>query len=185
MCSPNPALRRCVSLPYEFSEAWGNLSSDGCRKNTGAAWVRPPRPHRHDEFPAGYSWRVALRQRPLPLHQPRAECATVVLPVENLSANGQQCLIRLSQLRVPPQAFTTGLNWVESNEGDGEGTFSWHPAYSEFEHNFEFSEQRNSEGVHYHNISVTLHSVPAGNVRTRAITREEFLKGHRHVAAQR
>jgi len=27
--------------------------------------------HRLDEFPAGYSWRVALQQSPLPLHQPR------------------------------------------------------------------------------------------------------------------
>ena len=76
--------------------------------------------------------------------------------------------------------FTTGLNWVES-----EDAFSWHPSYSEFERTFEFSELRNSEGVQYHSISVTLHAVPAGNVRTRAITREEFLKGHRHVAAQR
>lgn len=30
-----------------------------------------PRPHRVDEFPVGYSWRVALQQSPLPLHQPR------------------------------------------------------------------------------------------------------------------
>jgi hypothetical protein len=30
-----------------------------------------PRPHRLDEFPVGYSWRVALQQSPLPLHQPR------------------------------------------------------------------------------------------------------------------
>src|SRR5215470_11029115 len=27
--------------------------------------------HRIDEFPVGYSWRVALQQSPLPLHQPR------------------------------------------------------------------------------------------------------------------
>ena len=27
--------------------------------------------HRLDEFPVGYSWRVALQQSPLPLHQPR------------------------------------------------------------------------------------------------------------------
>ena len=30
-----------------------------------------PCPHRLDEFPVGYSWRVALQQSPLPLHQPR------------------------------------------------------------------------------------------------------------------
>lgn len=76
--------------------------------------------------------------------------------------------------------FTTGLNWVESQD-----TFSWHPAYSEFERSFDFSEQRHSHGVQYHSISVTLHAVPSGNVRTRTITREEFLKGHRHVALQR
>ena len=29
-----------------------------------------PRSHRHDEFPVGYSWRVALQQSPLPLRQP-------------------------------------------------------------------------------------------------------------------
>src|SRR5262244_1868584 len=27
--------------------------------------------HRLDEFPVGYSWRVALQRSPLPLHQPR------------------------------------------------------------------------------------------------------------------
>ena len=27
--------------------------------------------HRADESPVGYSWRVALQQSPLPLHQPR------------------------------------------------------------------------------------------------------------------
>jgi hypothetical protein len=74
----------------------------------------------------------------------------------------------------------TGLNWVESKD-----TFSWHPAYSEYERSFDFSEQRDSDGVQYHSISVTLQGVPLGNVRTKTITREEFLKGHRHVALQR
>jgi hypothetical protein len=36
------------------------------------------RAHPLDEFPVGYSWRVALQQRPLPLRQPP-------LIVENLS----------------------------------------------------------------------------------------------------
>jgi hypothetical protein len=76
--------------------------------------------------------------------------------------------------------FTTGLNWVEA-----EDTFSWHPSYSEFDKTFEFNEQRNSEGVQYKAISVTLNPVLFGNVRTKTITREEFLKGHRHVALQR
>ncbi len=38
-------------------------------------WERQPflplPAHRLDEFPVGYSWRVALQQSPLPLHQPR------------------------------------------------------------------------------------------------------------------
>ena len=55
-------------------------------------------------------------------------------------------------------AFTSGLNWVES-----EDTFSWHPSYSEFERTFAYSEEQDSEGVHYHSISVTLHPVPSGN----------------------
>ena len=39
------------SFPYEFSQAWGNLSSDG-----GAQPLRDRAlAHRHDEFPAGYS----------------------------------------------------------------------------------------------------------------------------------
>lgn len=76
--------------------------------------------------------------------------------------------------------FTTGLNWVES-----EDAFSWHATYSEFERSFEFREQRDSDGIQYHSISVTLHSVPFGNIRTRLISREEFLKGHKHIALQR
>ena len=75
--------------------------------------------------------------------------------------------------------FTTGLNWVES-----EDAFSWHPTYSEFERPVEFREQRDSEGVRYHSISVTLNAVPFGNIHTRTITREEFLGGHKHVALQ-
>jgi hypothetical protein len=77
-------------------------------------------------------------------------------------------------------AFTTGLNWVES-----EDTFSWHPSYSEFDKTFEFSERRDSEGVQYKAISVTLNPVMFGNVKTKTITREEFLRGHRHVVLQR
>jgi hypothetical protein len=77
-------------------------------------------------------------------------------------------------------AFTTGLNWVES-----EDTFSWHPTYSEFERSFDFKEQHDSDGVQFHSIRVTLHSVPFGNVRTKTITREEFLRGHKHIALER
>jgi DNA-directed RNA polymerase subunit M/transcription elongation factor TFIIS len=76
--------------------------------------------------------------------------------------------------------FTTGLNWDESQDA-----FSWHPSYSEFERTFEYKEQRDSERVQYKQISVTLNPVAFGNVSTKAITREEFLKGHRHTALQR
>ena len=77
-------------------------------------------------------------------------------------------------------AFTTGLNWVEAND-----SFTWHPSYDEFERTFNFLEERNSEGIRYHEISVTLNPVPLGNVHTKAITRDEFLKGYRHVKLQR
>jgi hypothetical protein len=73
--------------------------------------------------------------------------------------------------------YTTGLNWVESDDA-----FSWQPTYNEFERTLDYTEQRDSEGVQYHTIRVSLNSVLFGNVRTRTITREEFLKGHRHVA---
>lgn len=76
--------------------------------------------------------------------------------------------------------FTTGLNWVESDS-----VFSWHPSYSEFERIFQYSEQHIPKGVQYDDLSVTLHPVLFGNVRTKAITREEFLKGHRNVALPR
>jgi hypothetical protein len=77
-------------------------------------------------------------------------------------------------------AFTTGLNWNESDD-----VFTWHPSYDQFDRVFEFNEQRDSERVQYKTISVTLNPVLFGNVRTKTITREEFLKGHRHVALQR
>jgi len=76
--------------------------------------------------------------------------------------------------------FTSGLNWVES-----ESAFSWHPLYSEFERAFAYSEEHDSEGVQYRSISVTLHPVLFGNVKTKAISREQFLKGHRRITLQR
>jgi hypothetical protein len=76
--------------------------------------------------------------------------------------------------------FTSGLDWDESAT-----SFRWHPSYSEYERTFLYKEESDSEGVQYKKISVTLNSVVSGNVRTRPITREEFLKGHRHVALQR
>jgi hypothetical protein len=45
-------------------------------------------------------------QSPPPLHRPASACVTVVLPVEEFAANGEQCLIRLSQPRGPPHNFS-------------------------------------------------------------------------------
>jgi hypothetical protein len=77
-------------------------------------------------------------------------------------------------------AYTTGLDWLDS-----EDSFRWHPSYNEFGRKLEYSERRDSEGIHYHDISVTLNPVIGGNVRTRVITREEFLKGHHHMPLQK
>jgi hypothetical protein len=86
--------------------------------------------------------------------------------------------------QMPPGSYrltyTTGLDWVES-----EDSFKWRPSYIEFGRTLDYSEQRDSEGVQYRTVNVTLHPVISGNVRARAITREEFLRGHRHVALQR
>lgn len=77
-------------------------------------------------------------------------------------------------------AFTTGLNWVEDK-----GEFSWHPEYDEFEHAFDFSEQRVGDRLQYDSLRVTLHTVPHGNISARKITRERFLKGHKHITLVR
>jgi len=45
--------------------------SDGAETLRGRQRELSPPPHRLDEFPVGYSWRVALQQSPLPLRQPR------------------------------------------------------------------------------------------------------------------
>lgn len=77
-------------------------------------------------------------------------------------------------------AFTTGLNWVEAKD-----SFTWRPSYSEFERSLNFQEESDSEGINYHAISVTLNPVALGNVRTKPITREEFMKGHQHMTFHR
>jgi len=76
-------------------------------------------------------------------------------------------------------AYTTGLDWIDSQDA-----FRWHPSYSQFERTLQYTERRDSEGVEYHDISITLHPVVGGNVRTRPISRDEFLKGHRHMRLQ-
>lgn len=55
--------------------------------------------------------------------------------------------------------------------------------YYQFERPLDYIEQRTEEAdrvrVNYKEISVTLHPVVGGNVRTKQIPRSEFLKGHR------
>jgi len=52
----------------------------------------------------------------------------------------------------------------------------------QFERSFDYIEQRTEEAdrvrVNYKEISVTLHPVVGGNVRTKQISRSDFLKGH-------
>ncbi len=75
-------------------------------------------------------------------------------------------------------AYTAGLDWDE-----GDAVFRCDPEYAEFEREFVFSEERNREGIQYHSITVTLHPVVGGNIRTRKMSRQEFLKGHHRAAA--
>jgi len=61
------------------------------------------------------------------------------------------------------------------------------PTCYQFERSFDYIEERTEEAdrirVNYKEISVTLHPVVGGNVRTRQISRSDFLKGHpgRHI----
>src|SRR5580700_5899656 len=78
-------------------------------------------------------WRVGLHQSPPPLHRPGSECITVDLPVDSFAASGQQCLIRLSQPRGPPQFVVSGIapvaplvyiNSINSNSNQNASAFS-------------------------------------------------------------
>ena len=72
-------------------------------------------------------------------------------------------------------AYSLGLDWANS-----EDAFRWNPSYHQFEKAIIYSEQTDKSGIQYKDISVTLHPVKGGNVRTKSISRSEFLKGHRH-----
>ena len=57
-------------------------------------------------------------------------------------------------------------------------------SFHQFDQTLDYAEHKEreeggSERIEYGEISVTLHPVVGGNVRTRGISREEFLKGHR------
>lgn len=77
-------------------------------------------------------------------------------------------------------AYTTGLNWVETKD-----VFTWQPSYSRFDRVLRYEEERVSDDIRYRDVSVTLHPVVGGNVRAQEISREDFLKGHQHMALQR
>ena len=68
-----------------------------------------------DELQLAIPWRVGLHQSPPPLHQLHAVCSTLDLAVEDFSANGKQCLIRLSQPRGPVHADNKNIR----NHGQG------------------------------------------------------------------
>jgi phage FluMu protein Com len=74
-------------------------------------------------------------------------------------------------------AYTAGLDW------DGREAFRCNPDYAQFERDFVYAEEKNHEGVQYHSITVTLQPVIGGNVRTKKISKEEFLKGHHRTAS--
>lgn len=62
-------------------------------------------------------------------------------------------------------------------------------SYYEFERSFGYTEERTEDvdrvHVNYKEISVTLHPVVGGNVRTIKIPRDKFLKGHRAALSTR
>jgi hypothetical protein len=74
-------------------------------------------------------------------------------------------------------AYMAGLDW-----DDGEATFRCDPDYAEFERKFAFTEEKNQEGIQYRAITVTLQPVVGGNIRTKKISRQEFLKKNRRAA---
>lgn len=74
-------------------------------------------------------------------------------------------------------AYTHGLDW------DGDDKFRCGDQdYAQFERQLAFTEERDQEGVRYKTITVTLHPVVEGNVRTKKISRQEFLRTHRRIA---
>ena len=77
--------------PLQSSQGWGtHLSGMGIERSK--AWATRP----------AIPGRVALQQSPPALHRPASECATVILPVDGLLANGKLCLNCLCQPRGQP-----------------------------------------------------------------------------------
>lgn len=72
--------------------------------------------------------------------------------------------------------YTTGADW------DGTAVaFRRSASYDAFDRQCEYLETPDGEDItRYRTISVTLQPVPDGNARTRRISREEFLSGHKN-----
>jgi len=70
-------------------------------------------------------------------------------------------------------AFAEGLDW----DGGRAAFRCGDRDYAQFERDFEFTEKKDPDGIRYKAIAVTLHPVIGGNVRTKKISRQEFLKG--------
>lgn len=65
--------------------------------------ARRSRAHPLDEFPVGYSWRVALQQRPLPLRQPPRIVRATVFSGKNF-LSGQPNGRSVKDFHLPSQA---------------------------------------------------------------------------------
>ncbi len=69
-------------------------------------------------------------------------------------------------------AFAEGLDW-----DSGRGVFRCgDPDYAQFDRDFAFTEKSDPDGIQYKTIAVTLQPVVGGTVRTKKISRQEFLK---------
>jgi hypothetical protein len=76
-------------------------------------------------------------------------------------------------------AFTTGTGWNEANAG-----FDCGEDFNEFDRIFTYTEAMEDDGIRYDAVSVTLHPVLNGNIRTRGLSREEFRRRHKRAGLQ-
>jgi hypothetical protein len=76
--------------------------------------------------------------------------------------------------------YSVGLNWQGNTKA-----LRWSPSYSRFERQFVYSEERIGNEIQYCEISVTLHPVLGGTLRTTSISREEFLRGDQDASLRR
>ena len=65
--------------------------------------------------------------------------------------------------------FATGVDWNDRAE-----EFNREASYSKFGKSLDFEETRDSRGVHFDHHSITLHTVVAGNVHAKSLTKEQF-----------